>query len=87
MQEESFSLKTGSLSLEGLIKLMCDNPRERFNITTDRGFTVFLVDEKYKIDPLDFKSKGRATPFDGAEVYGKCLLTVYEGRVVYNAEF
>ena len=80
-------VKTGALSLEGLIKLMCDNPRERFNITTDRGFTVFLVDEKYKIDPLDFKSKGRATPFDGAEVYGKCLLTVYEGRVVYNAEF
>ena len=79
-------VKTGIMSLEGLIKLMCDNPRERFNITSDKGFTVFDVGEKYKIEPVDFESKGRATPFEGAEVYGKCLLTVYEGKVVYNAE-
>jgi dihydroorotase len=77
-------VKTGALSLEGLIKLMCDNPRERFNITTDRGFTVFDVGEKYKIDPEDFLSKGKATPFEGDEVYGKCLLTVYNGRTVYS---
>ena len=79
-------VKSGKMSLEGLIKLMCDNPRERFGITSDKGFTVFDVGEKYKIDPLDFKSKGRATPFEGAEVYGKCLATVYEGNAVYNAE-
>ena len=76
-------VKTGIISLERLIGLMCDNPRERFGITSDRGFTVFDVGEKYTINPNDFLSKGKATPFEGAEVYGKCLLTVYNGEVVY----
>ena len=79
-------VKTGLMSIEGLVKIMCDNPRERFNITADKGFTVFDLSKKYTIDPDDFVSKGKATPFNGAEVYGKCLLTVYEGKVVYNAE-
>ena len=78
-------VKNGLISLEGLIKLMCDNPRARFKIKRDPGFTVFKVDEKYKIDPDEFLSMGKATPFEGAEVYGKCLMTVCEGKVVYNA--
>ena len=77
-------VKTGIISLERLVEIMCDNPRERFNITTDRGFTVFDVGEKYKINPDDFLSQGKATPFEGAEVWGKCLLTVYEGKTVYS---
>ena len=77
-------VKTGIMSLEGLVKIMCDNPRERFNITTDRGFTVFDLSKKYTIDPDDFVSKGKATPFKGEEVYGKCLLTVYNGKTVYS---
>ena len=72
-------------SYEGLIKLMCDNPRARFKIKSDPGFTVFKVDEKYKINPDEFLSMGKATPFEGAEVYGRCLMTVCEGKVVYNA--
>ena len=77
-------VRTGLISLEGLVKIMCVSPRKRFNITTDRGFTVFEVGEKYKISPDDFVSKGKATPFEGDEVYGKCLLTVYNGRMVYS---
>ena len=69
-----------------LIEIMSDKPRERFNIRSDTGFTVFKLDEKYKIDPDDFMSMGKATPFEGDEVYGKCLLTVYDGKVVYTAE-
>ncbi|MBO7197142.1 MAG: dihydroorotase [Clostridia bacterium] len=77
-------VKTGIISLDRLIYLMSDRPRERFNITTDPGFTVFKLDEKYTINPDDFLSMGKATPFEGDEVYGKCLLTVYNGRVVYS---
>ena len=77
-------VREGIIGLERLIYLMSDAPRTRFNIKTDPGFTVFKLDEKYKIDPKDFLSKGKATPFEGCEVYGKCLLTVYEGRVVYS---
>ena len=75
---------TGIMSLEGLIKIMSDAPRYRFGITTDPGFTVFKIDEKYKIDPSNFVSMGKATPFEGDEVYGKCLLTVYNGKIVYS---
>ena len=77
-------VKTGIISLERLVYLMSDAPRARFNIKSDPGFCAFKLDEKYKIDPDDFLSMGRATPFEGDEVYGRCMLTVYDGRVVYS---
>ncbi len=77
-------VKKGIISLERLIALMCDGPRGRFDIKTPKGFTVFKLDEKYRVDPKDFLSMGKATPFEGDEVYGRCLLTVYDGRVVYS---
>ncbi|MBR3806161.1 MAG: dihydroorotase [Clostridia bacterium] len=77
-------VKTGMLPLEELCKLLSKNPRERFNITADPGFTVFEVGKEYEIDPEEFLSMGRATPFKGKRVYGKCLLTVYNGEAVYT---
>ena len=77
-------VKTGMLPLEELCHLLSKNPRERFNIATDPGFTVFEVGKEYKIDPEQFLSMGRATPFRGKRVYGKCLLTVYNGETVYT---
>ena len=76
-------VRTGVITLERLIELLCRNPRERFGIDVDAGFTLFALDDKYKIDPDSFLSKGRSTPFEGHEVYGKCLLTVYGGKVAY----
>ena len=63
---------------------MSIRPRERFDIKSDPGFTVFKTDEKYRIDPSDFLSMGKATPFEGDEVYGRCILTVYNGKAVYS---
>ena len=77
-------VKTGILSLEKLVKLMCDAPRERFGITSDVGFTVFDLGREYDIDPSEFLSMGRATPFKGERVFGRCLLTVYNGETVYS---
>lgn len=78
-------VKTGVIPLERLITLMSEAPRERFDIDTDIGFTVFDLEEEYTVDPSTFKSMGRATPFEGKKVYGKCLMTVYNGKAVYNA--
>ena len=47
---------------------------------------VFDLNEKYTVDPDEFLTKGRATPFEGKEVYGRCLLTVYDGKTVYADE-
>ena len=77
-------VKTGKLTLERLCELLSKNPRERFGITSDAGFTVFEVSEEYEIDPDDFLSKGKSSPFTGERVYGKCLLTVYDGKTVYS---
>ena len=49
----------------------------------DPGFTVFEVGEEYEIDPADFLSMGKSTPFTGMKVFGKCLATVYNGKTVY----
>ncbi len=77
-------VKTGIISEEKLADLLCDNPKKRFSIDTGDDFTVFEVSTPYKIDSEKFLSKGRATPFDGDEVYGRCVLTVCRGKTVYS---
>ena len=62
-------VKTGILPLSELCKLLSENPRKRFNITTDPGFTVFEVGHEYEINPDDFLSMGKATPFKGKRVF------------------
>lgn len=74
------------ITLDRLVELMSFKPKERFGIDTNNDFAVFDISEAYKIDPADFLSMGRATPFAGREVFGRCLLTVHNGKVVYKAE-
>ena len=74
------------ITLESLVELMSFKPKERFGIDTNNDFAVFDISEAYKIDPENFLSMGRATPFAGREVFGRCLLTVHNGKVVYKAE-
>lgn len=74
------------ITLDRLVELMSFKPKERFGIDTNNDFAVFDISEAYKIDPGDFLSMGRATPFAGREVLGRCLLTVHNGKVVYKAE-
>ncbi len=77
-------VREGIISLERLVELMSINPRKRFGIDSDIGYTVFEVGTEYEIDPQDFLSMGKATPFEKEKVYGKCLLTYYEGKIVYR---
>lgn len=74
------------ITLDRLVELMSFKPKERFGIDTNNDFAVFDISEAYKIDPEDFLSMGRATPFAGREVFDRCLLTVHNGKVVYKAE-
>lgn len=74
------------ITLDRLVELMSFKPKERFGIDTNNDFAVFDISEAYKIDPEDFLSMGRATPFARREVFGRCLLTVHGGKAVYKAE-
>ena len=76
-------VKSGIIGLKELVKLLCDNPRERFGITADKGYTVFDLGEEYEINPEEFLSKGRSTPFEKERVFGRCLATVLDGKAVY----
>ena len=71
--------------MEQLVKLLVDNPRKRFGHALGTDFSIWKLDEEYTVDPSEFVSMGRATPFEGAKVFGKCVLTVCGGKVVYQA--
>ena len=79
-------VKTGIITLEKLVQLLTENPRKRFGITADPGYTVWDLDAEYTIDPADFLSMGKATPFEGAKVSGRCLKTVYNNEEVWKYE-
>ena len=79
-------VKTGILSLETLLDKISAAPRRRFGIPAGDDFTVWDLDEEYRIDPEEFLSLGRATPFAGRRVFGRCKLTVCGGRAVYYEE-
>lgn len=83
-------VKTKTITLEKLIALLHDNPCKRFGIDSGikngqlANLTVFDLDCSYKIDTKDFLSKGKATPFDGATVFGKCLMTIAKGEIAWQ---
>ena len=79
-------VKKGVLSLDQLVRLLSDNPRKRFAIETDPGSCVWDLEEEYPIDPADFLSKGKATPFEGWKVYGRCIKTLYNNNTVWKYE-
>lgn len=80
-------IKTGILSLEKVLELMCYNPRKRFGLAMpdmDTDYAVWDLETEYSIDSESFISMGKATPFDGWKVYGRCLKTVVGGTTVWD---
>ena len=78
-------VKTGILRLEKLAALFSESPRRRFGLPESPGdFTVFDLGSAYEIAPVQFLSLGRATPFEGMRVWGKCVLTAVGGNIVWQ---
>jgi len=80
----TYLVKAGVISLERLVALLCDNPRRRFRLPLGNGFSVWDLNEAYRIDPAEFISLGRATPFEGMQVYGRCKFTQVGGRTAWE---
>ena len=86
----TYFVETGRMSLETLIDRMSCAPRKRFGL--DGGLeiggraelTVFDLHADRVIDPRDFLSKGKATPFEGWTVHAECKLTLCGETVAYN---
>lgn len=78
-------VKKGIITIEKLIELMCYNPRKRFGIENlIDSFSIWDLEAEYSINPYNFKTKGRSTPFENRTVNGKCLLTVYKGKIIFK---
>ncbi len=79
-------VKTGVITMERLIELMCINPRTRFGIPLGNSFTVWNLEEQITVNPEEFLSLGKSTPFKNEKLFGKCYLTVYNGQKVFMEE-
>ncbi len=81
----TYLVKTGIITLEKLIDLLVTNPRSRFGLPVGGDFSVWDLEAEGIVDPQDFLSMGKATPFEGWPIQGKCLTTVCDGKQVYTA--
>ena len=85
-------VEKGVVTLEKLVELMSSAPAKRFGIPGGEievgkpaNLAVFDMDTEHTIYSSEFASMGRATPFEGWRVRGKCLMTVCAGRTVWRA--
>jgi len=79
-------VKKKIITLDRLVELMSQNPSKRFKIPLSCDYTVWELAEEYTVDVKNFLSMGKATPFEGDKLYGKCLLTVSGGKAVWKGE-
>ena len=87
----TYLVKTGVLSLSALAERMSYNPANILNLDggelkegAPADITVVDLNEKYVIDGKNFLSKGKNTPFNGFEVYGRIKYTLVDGEIKYG---
>ena len=80
----TYLVKPGILTLEKVVELLSINPRKRFGIPMGCDYSIWDLNCEYAIDPQEFLSMGKATPFTGWTVCGKCMATVCDGKTVYT---
>ena len=79
-------VKTGIIPFSRLMELLHDAPCRRFGLGSEDGadFTLFDLNARYPIDPAEFVSMGKSTPFAGKEVFGRCRMTVCAGKIAWS---
>ncbi|MCI7726754.1 MAG: dihydroorotase [Clostridiales bacterium] len=80
----TYLVKPGILSMEKLVEVLCDNPRKRFHLPLGCDYSIWDLEAEETVDPETFLSMGKATPFEGWKVNGKCMATVCGGKIVYR---
>ena len=81
----TYLVKPGILTMDRLIDLLVTNPRNRFGISLGCDYSIWDLEAEYAVDPEEFLSMGKATPFTGWKVNGRCMATVCDGKIVYNS--
>lgn len=73
-------MRRGILSLNRLIELMSTAPARRFGIDIGNRTAEFEISTPYIVDSAEFLSLGKASPFVGMQVFGKCIKTTAMGK-------
>ena len=63
---------------------LLDMNKGKISVGTDGDFAIVDIDKNIKINPEEFASKGRNTPFGGMEFYGEVVATIKSGEVKYS---
>lgn len=81
----------GHMGLSDILRKLTINPagilrvsKGRLAVGADADLTIFNPDEAWTVDPERFRSKGRSTPFGGAELKGRVKYTIVGGEIVYR---
>ena len=88
----TYLVKTGILPFERLVQLFHCEPKNRFSLTggirvgKKADITIWDMNKKTTVNPDDFLTKGRSTPFKDYEIYGECIMTMVEGKIVYKKD-
>ncbi len=77
-------VKTGLVPLSRVVDALCEAPRKRFEIPFGNDFSIWEMETPYTVDPAEFQSMGRATPFTGETLLGRCVCTVRDGRIIWQ---
>lgn len=84
-------VKTNKISWKRLVELMVDNPAKIIKVQpaglkvgVKANLTVFDKEKKWTVDCREFKSMGKNTPFNGMVLDGKVIMTICDGKIVYE---
>lgn len=84
-------VRQNGITLNELSRIMSENPSRILGLNKGliaEGYEGDLVlvetDTEYEIDSSQFESKGKNTPFDGRKVFGKVMMTIKHGNIVYK---
>ena len=82
---------TRRMDLPAIIKRMSTTPadilrlpRGRMSLGAQADLVLFDPDEEWTVDPEQFASKARNTPFAGWKVKGKVKYTIVKGEIIYQ---
>ncbi len=82
----------GVLSLEQALDKLTRAPAQLFKLSVGTltpgdpaDIVIFDAEEEWVVDPEQFHSKSRNTPFTGMTMKGKVKMTLVDGRLVYDA--
>ncbi|RKN86861.1 dihydroorotase [Paenibacillus ginsengarvi] len=84
-------VRTGRWTLEFLLERMTSKPAELFGLPwgvleegREADLTLIDLETEKAVDPAEFLSKGRNTPFTGWKLYGWPTLTMVAGKTVWS---